>query len=113
MSESKAYFPLFPSMNNITSELTNEDLGIVIRAIWDNLPTDKRPEGYTVLQFTVYKMMIDCAERVWGSARKKAPSYYQGGRQSMPRDKYQSDDIDPEEALRLALERSFGSDEDE
>ena len=31
----------------------------------------------------------------------------------MPRDKYQSDDIDPEEALRLALERSFGSDEDE
>ena len=110
MNETRAYFPLFPSMDKITEELSNEDIGVIIRAIWRGVPTDKRPEEYTVLQFMAYKMLVDSAERVWNSLRKK-PSYNQGGKQSAPKNHYQPDGSDPEEALRLALERSFGEEE--
>ena len=37
---------------------------------------------------------------------------FTNSRPSVPQDKYQSNDISPEEALRLALERSFGDDEE-
>ena len=113
MSEQRAYFPLFPSMDKITEELTDEDLGIVIRAVMRGVPTDKRPEGYTVLQFMAYKMMVDSADRVWNSPRKKNSSYGYGQNKKPVYDKYGSDEIDPEEALRLALERTFGDDDDD
>ena len=110
MSEPRTYFPIFYSFDAITAELSAEDFATIVRAALRKVPVDKRPEGFTDLQYITYKMLVDSAERVWSTSKKTGGD--ERHKKSPPKNSYQPDEIDPEEALRLALKRSFGDEED-
>ncbi len=110
------YIPVFKDNAILMKELSNEDFGILIRAAINGVPTDKKPEGFSDVLFMLYKLFMSQVERVFAerearmNAKKTKQTNYRE-RQTSPKNHYQPDGIDPEEALRLALERSF-SEED-
>ena len=110
------YIPVFKDNVILMQELSNEDFGILIRAALNGVPTDKKPEGFSDVLFMLYKLFMSQVERVFAereariNAKKEKRSAYRG-KQTTPKNHYQPDGTDPEEALRLALERSFGEEE--
>ena len=112
------YLPMFKNYLFTMAELSNESFGKIIRAAMGAENKESRPAGLIDLEYMMYKTIIDDAERVYAArlekicAKEKRKSERNNSRPSVPQDKYQSNDISPEEALRLALERSFGDDEE-
>ena len=107
------YVPIFKDNILLMSELSNEEFGTLVRAAMSDVPAESRPEGFSDLMYMSYKVLISQVERVYREreARINAKrSRRSRGKDSggVPMDKYQSNDIDPDEALRIALERSFG-----
>ena len=106
------YLPLFKSTVELMRELRDEDFGKVVRAALSDLPDGTRPEGFSDMLYMLYKYLLLDARKVYErrEAKIEAREKRKSERQSTKavKDHYQSDDIDPEEALRLALIRSFG-----
>jgi len=112
------YLPLFTSYSFTMKELSNESFGKIVRAAMKAEDMESRPDGLSDLEYMMYKIIIDDAERVYSMRleKKRAKEKRTGERKTsrvVPKDKYQPEDTDPEEVLRLALEREFGEDEEE
>ena len=112
------YIPLFTSYRFTMAELSNESFGQIVRAALKAEDMETRPDGLSDLEYMMYKIIIDDAERVYSMRleKKRAKEKRISERRSsgaVPKDKYQPEGTDPEEALRLALEREFGEDEEE
>ena len=116
MKNEWSYIPVFKDNAFLMQELSDADFGMIIRAALRDCPTDKKPEGFTDALFMFYKLFMSQVERVFAEreARMKAKKEKQAekNKKATPKNSYQPDEIDPEEALRLALLSSFG-DEDE
>ena len=114
------YIPIFKDNIELMAELSNEEFGTLVRAAMCELPCDNRPEGFTDIMYMSYKMLVSQVNRVYRERetrikvkKDRTDKYRRRDRNDdKPRDNYQSDDIDPDEALRIALERSFGEDEE-
>lgn len=107
------YVPIFKDNILLMSELTNEEFGILVRSAMSGVSAEARPDGFSDLMYMSYKVLMSQVERVYREreARINAKrSRRLKGKDSggVPMDKYQSGDISPDEALRIALERSFG-----
>ena len=114
------YIPFFRDTISRMSELTDEEFGRVARAVATADDFNARPEGLNDKLYMMYKIIVGEAMRVYSyrtekreamekrrQARRKADAKstpQKGSRQAS----YSPDDIDPDEALRLALLRSFG-----
>ena len=110
------YLPIFKSYLYTLSELSNEAFGKIIRAAMSAEDKDSRPEELSDLEYMMYKIVIDDAERVFETRleKKRAKANRKSGNNvaaKAQKNHYQPDGSDPEEALRIALERSFGEEE--
>jgi hypothetical protein len=107
------YIPVFKDNAVLMKELSDEDFGRIIRAAITDCPTDRIPEGFTDVLFMFYKIFMSQVERVFAERESRIYGKKQSGyrqKAPAPNDKYS--EIDPEEALRLALERTFGDDDE-
>ncbi len=110
------YLPVFKSYRYTMSELSNEAFGKIIKAAICAEDKDSRPEDLNDLEYMMYKTVIDDAERVYEARleKKRAKANRKSGKngaKKAPKNHYQPDNIDPDEALRLALARSFGEED--
>ena len=114
------YVPVFKENSLLMAELSNAEFGMLVRAAMCDVSAESRPDGFTDIMFMSYKVLMSQVERVYREreSRIKAKKERAAKRQdrkadsySAPKDKYQPDGTDPEEALRIALERSFGEEE--
>jgi hypothetical protein len=113
MTHEWSYIPVFKDNGVLMQELSDADFGRIIRAAINGIPTDKRPEDFSDSLFMLYKIFMSQVERVFSEreSRMRAKRERRESRNKQkPSNSYQPDGIDPEEALRLALERSFGED---
>lgn len=118
MPENWNYFPIFKSTERLMAELSDEDFGKIIRAAIVAKKDGRRPEGLSDTLYILYKVIVEEANRVYERreekelARERRRSSRKGAK-AIQIDHYGSDDISPEEALRLALERSFGNEDED
>ena len=115
MNDEWNYIPVFKNTVISMQELSDDELGKVLRALVADVERKERPSGFSDMLYIMYKIMADDANRVYDLRKKKIAE-----RTKRSKDKKKSsatqnrsfpgDEIDPEEALRLALERSFGDD---
>ena len=64
MSEYKEmYFPFYFSWRDMTEELSDEELGMILRALLDNFSERSVPDGLPDKMRIIYKFMLDSAVR--------------------------------------------------
>ena len=64
------YLPVYFSWREMTEELTNEELGIIMRALLDNFADRKTPPELPAQMRIIYKFMLDSAIRTHNSQRE-------------------------------------------
>ena len=120
MANDGNYVPVFKENGILMAELSNAEFGALVRAAMLDVPAESRPEGFTDIMYMCYKVLTSQMERVYRErearieAKKARAAKKRDGKASraVPKDKYQPEDIDPEEVMRLALARSFGDEEE-
>lgn len=71
MSEYKEiYLPLYFSWREMTEELSNEELGILLRALWDNFSKREVPSDLDPKMRIIYKLLLDGAVRTLANQRE-------------------------------------------
>ncbi len=71
MSEYKEiYLPLYFSWREMTEELSNEELGMLVRALWDNFSKREIPSDLDPKMRIIYKLLLDGAVRTLQSQRE-------------------------------------------
>lgn len=71
MSEYKEiYLPLYFSWRDMTEELSNEELGVLVRALWDNFSKREIPSELDPKMRIIYKLLLDGAVRTLQSQRE-------------------------------------------
>ena len=71
MSEYKEiYLPLYFSWRDMTEELSNEELGILLRALWDNFSKREVPKDLDPKMRIIYKLLLDGAVRTLANQRE-------------------------------------------
>lgn len=71
MSEYKeVYLPLYFSWRDMTEELSNEELGMLVRALWDNFSKREIPDGLDSKMRIIYKLLLDGAVRTLEGQRE-------------------------------------------
>ena len=127
MTQQWNYIPIFKTTIASSRELTDEDFGKIVRAVADSTDLTERPQGFSDLQYMFFKVLADDAMRVYAiresreaqkARRKKAGGASSTSRTACkPAEKktgYRppdlNDEIDPDEAFRRAIARSFGED---
>ena len=111
MKNEWSYIPVFKDNAVLLKELSDEDFGRIIRAAITDCPTDQKPEGFSEVLYMFYKIFMSQVARVFAERESRNYGKKQSGytqKTPAPNDKYS--EIDPEEALRIALERTFGED---
>lgn len=111
------YFPLFYNWFGITKSLSDEDFGILIRALMrsatEDVEVDSLPESIRV----AFLFMLDNAMRTYDNQRRLSETRRDAANQRWRKNDAQTGaaektrkprygDFDPEEALKLAIERS-------
>lgn len=64
------YLPVYFSWREMTEELTNEELGIIMRALLDNFFERKTPPELPAKMRIIYKFMLDSAIRTHKGQRE-------------------------------------------
>ena len=127
MTQQWNYIPIFKTTIASSRELTDEDFGKIVRAVADSTDLTERPQGFSDLQYMFFKVLADDAMRVYAiresreaqkTRRKKAggtsSTSRTAGKPAEKKTGYRpqdlNDEIDPDEAFRRAIARSFGED---
>lgn len=109
------YFPLFYEYLELTETLTNAEFGRLVRLLLSSVGGKLDKDEIQPKLRLPYSFMMDSAMRVFGRQKETSDRFREmankrwekekGGKKK-PHDNYS--DTDPDEAFRLALERSFG-----
>lgn len=71
MSEYKeVYLPLYFSWRDMTEELSDGELGMLVRALWDNFSKREIPAGLDSKMRIIYKLLLDGAVRTLEGQRE-------------------------------------------
>ena len=71
MTEHKElYLPVYFSWREMTAELTDEEVGVIIRALLENFNERRVPEELPDKMRIIYKFMLDCAVRTHKGQRE-------------------------------------------
>lgn len=115
MSDTKnLYMPIFYNTLELTAELSDEEFGIVIRALLTKLGNDlPREESMPVKLKIAYNYMLDAAKRIIerenSGSQKSFAKKDKAEKEPFPVKRYGN--FDPREAFEKALERSYGKKE--
>ena len=108
----KGYMPFFFNWVEITSLLSDEDFGKVVRALCEHFKDGKSPEGIPLHLQMTYAFMLDGAERAVAYQKRVSERNKQNAaaRWNKEEKKKKPDfyNFDPEDAFKRALERSYG-----
>lgn len=104
--EKNLYFPIFYTACDNTDTLSDEEFGILIRALLKHGPTRTRPEDLHPLLISPYNFMLEAAVRVF-DARGKSPNFSKNS--APPQYNAKKDTgIDYDAVYERALERTYG-----
>ena len=107
--ETKVFFPLFYNTLELTSSLSNEEFGVLIRELLNSRGSRDYSTSLPTNLIVPYKFMLDNAIRIFNLAyTKRAP---QGKKGSTKKESERQGDFDAEEAFQKALMRSYGTSE--
>lgn len=109
-NQNSLYFPVFYNCLEITDTLTDEEFGILLRALLKHVPEGTLPNGLPPNLLMAYRFMLDSAIRVfnshgrWANGEKRRRTENKSG-------SILQRGFDPEEAFQTALKRSYGKKE--
>ena len=109
-NQNSLYFPVFYNCLEITDTLTDEEFGILLRALLKHVPEGTLPNGLPPNLLMAYRFMLDSAMWVFNSHGK----WVSGAKRSRTDNKsiwISQRNFDPEEAFQTALKRSYGKKE--
>jgi len=106
----KGYMPFFFNWVEITSLLSDEDFGRVVRALCEHFRDGRSPEGIPLHLQMAYAFMLDSAERAVAYQKRVSERNKQNAaaRWKKEEKKPQFCNFDVNEAFKRALERSYG-----
>lgn len=105
--EKNLYFPIFYSTYDVTAPITDEEFGMLVRALLKHAPERTRPEGFSPHMLSLYNFMLESAVRVFDS-RGKSPNFEKNTEPSPRHTAEKKGHIDYDAAYQRAIERSYG-----
>lgn len=105
----KGYLPFFFNWVDLTSALTDEDFGRVVRALVENFRDGTDPENLPMHLHMAYVFMLDGAKRAVEHQRSTSSKRRENAnnRWNKPERKPEHLDFDVDAAVQRALDRSY------